>query len=430
MRRRSPFRPARLSPLAVRAAQILAPLALRARQVRRLEVDEGDLARLRCLRPERVMILPNHPTNTEPAVLFALSGMVGQRFHYICCREAFDRCGGLWGIFIQRLGAYSLVRGTLDRPSFAATRGLLGSPGVKLVVFPEGEVYSQNDSLLPFQAGVVQLAFWGLEDLSKRGLDDNVHLLPIAIRYRFTHDMRPFIGASIARLETAVGVVSGAGEGFYDRIRRVGETIVGKLERQYDLDPSPVVTHEEERGEILGESSGSPLGERMERLKRALLERAAERVGVRIKAGTLPEQMRSLVNEMHRVTDEPEEGTSRYDRRLWEQQRRHVAPALFELERLANWIAVYDGYVAADPTPERIVHLLRRMEVEVFGRARIGGRQACGIRIGEPICLREHLDAYRADRRSTVLDLTVRVEGEVEGLLGDLVARQRSEPIA
>ena len=48
---------------------------------------------------------------------------------------------------IQALGGYSIVRGTPDRESFRMTRQILSQPGAKLVVFPEGEVYTQNDTL-------------------------------------------------------------------------------------------------------------------------------------------------------------------------------------------------------------------------------------------------------------------------------------------
>ena len=132
-----------------------------------VDYDQDELERFRALAGERVLLTPNHPTNTDPALVFHLSAQVNQSFRYLACREAFDACLGLWGHVIKRIGAHSVIRGTADRASFRATRELLASPASKLVIFPEGEVYSQNDTLLPFHDGVFQLAFWALEDARK-----------------------------------------------------------------------------------------------------------------------------------------------------------------------------------------------------------------------------------------------------------------------
>src|SRR5688500_16042394 len=93
-----------------------------------VDYDEGDIERVRSLAPHRVLITPNHPTNNEPALLFHLSCAVGQPFFFLACREAFEPLGGLWGHFIRRIGAYSVVRGTVDRASFRATRETLARP--------------------------------------------------------------------------------------------------------------------------------------------------------------------------------------------------------------------------------------------------------------------------------------------------------------
>ena len=58
-----------------RAIQALAnacvSYALRARNVADVQTRPKDLAILKSLAKERVVLMPNHPTNTEPAVLFS-----------------------------------------------------------------------------------------------------------------------------------------------------------------------------------------------------------------------------------------------------------------------------------------------------------------------------------------------------------------------
>ncbi len=375
--------------------------ALRMRDVVDVDTPPKDLDKLKSLSRERVMLLPNHPTNTEPAILFNLGDRAGTLFHFVACREAFDHVAGLWGWLIQRLGAYSIVRGALDRPSFNMTKQLLARPGGKVVIFPEGEVYSQNDSLLPFQSGVIQLAFWALDEARKQDFLADVMLLPIAIRYRFVQDMRQPILESIQRLEVAMGIRVVPEDDVYVRIRRVGEAVVVRLEKQFELPALPEAT----------------LDPRIERIKRTLLERAANIARVELKAGSLPEQMRAVINAVHQVVQPEPTYRTDYDQRLWEEERNHIQPALHELDRLSNWIAVYDGYVAENPSPERVVHLLVRMEKEILGSVVIRGKQRAHVRIADPIPLSEYGAAYQENKRETVAQVTKRVEESVQALL-------------
>src|SRR5688572_29154520 len=91
----SNFRPAIESPRTRALINLVGRPILRAsRGVQRVEIARADLKRLRALRNERVVLTPNHPTNTDPALMFELSRRAGMPFHYLCCREAFDKWGG------------------------------------------------------------------------------------------------------------------------------------------------------------------------------------------------------------------------------------------------------------------------------------------------------------------------------------------------
>jgi hypothetical protein len=251
------------------------------------------------------------------------------------------------------------------------------------VIFPEGEVYSQNDSLLPFHSGVFQLAFWALEDVRKSheatgealgDPDASLFIVPVAIKYRFVRDMSRAIQASLLRLEKFTGVPPAPGAPDYDRLRRIGEAMLVSLEAEYRLpvekEPNPDLTP------------------RLNAIKEAILQRVAGAAGVALPKGdTLPERMRALIHVIETVTrEEPQEATP-YDTELRRHQQERSRPLLRDLGRLANWIAVYDGYVAANPTPERMIDLLTRLERECFGQAKIGGPRKCVVRLGTPVDL-------------------------------------------
>lgn len=384
---------------------VLTPI-LRGLGIVRVDYRDEDLARLRALGGHRVLIAPNHPTNTEPALLFHLSAVVQQEFQYLACREAFDHTFGLWGQLIRRLGAFSVVRGTADRASFRATRDALTQPSAKLVIFPEGEVYSQNDSLLPFHEGVFQLAFWALEDLQEKSSGEPIFIQPVALKYVFAVDMRLPILWSLGRLERFTGSTPPPGADFYVRLRGVGSAMLRSLEREYRL-PSP-------KTEDL-ESDFTP---RLNAVKEAILQRVALAVGVPDPRGeTLPERMRVLIHAIHTVTQEPPSEKTPYDTELRRQQRERAAPLLRDLERIANWIAVYDGYVKENPSQERVADLLIRLERECFGKALLKGPRRCRVRLGEPLDLLTYLESYRTSRRATVRTVTREVEQRINELL-------------
>jgi 1-acyl-sn-glycerol-3-phosphate acyltransferase len=371
-----------------------------------VDYEAEDLERVRALAPHRVLITPNHPTNDEPALLFHLSCAVGQPFFFLACREAFDPAFGLWGHVIRRVGAFSVVRGTADRASFRATRELLARPGAKVVAFPEGEVYSQNDTLLPFHPGIFQLAFWALEDLRKAGDPSPIFVLPVAIKYRFTQDMRPTLLASVERLERFNGLTAEPDDDPYRRLRRVCVAMLRSVEREYRL-PAPK-----------DEDMDANLTPRIDAAKEAILLRVATAAGVALPKGeTLPERMRSLIHVIETVTrEEPSEATP-YDRELHRQQRERALPLLRDLRRLSNYIALYDGYVREKPTPERMADTLQRLERESFGRSYLSGPRRCRIRVGEPLDLGERYAGYQAAKRAEVARVTHDVEAAVGALL-------------
>ena len=402
------FRPARLRLPTLRLFWAVLPLLLRRFcDIVRVDISPEDVARLRALGGDRLLLTPNHPTNDDPALLFALSRAANVPFHYLACRETFDGLGGLWGRVIQRLGAYSVVRGTADRESFRATRDLLAVPAGKVVIFPEGEVYSQNDTLLPFHTGVVQLAFWALEDARKAdkagGVD--ILLLPVAVRYQFVQDMTRPIARSLASLEEALGLPTVAGAEPYARLRRIGIAVLETMEAEYGLKRDGAATGD--------------LTPRMNSLKTLLLDRAAALIGVTLAPdAALPDRMRTLMNAVYAVTrEEPSARRSPYRERLHRQQAARVGPLMQDLNRVANWIAAEDHYAGARPTPERLADTLRRLEVEAFGASRLRGLRRAAVRIGSPLSLAACYDAYRADKRATVARVTHDLEAAVQALL-------------
>ncbi|MCH8273733.1 MAG: 1-acyl-sn-glycerol-3-phosphate acyltransferase [Armatimonadetes bacterium] len=401
------FRPPKPSPFVLGCSRLLVPLILRRRYgVVSVVYRDEDLERFRDLSRDRVVITPNHPTAIEPVVMFHLSRRAGMPFHYVAARETFDACWGLIGALLQRCGVYSIVRGAPDRDSFRMTRKLLSEPATKLVIFPEGEVYSQNDSLLPFHNGTFQLMFFAMEDMRKAGTDAPLFIQPVAMKYRFVQDMSNEVTSSIGRLERALGLRRPAPSDAYARLRRVGDAVLRSAERVYGL----------EAGER------DYMNPRIEAVREAILAEVAGRLGVKPEAlgRTLPDKMRALFQKVNSLTRPDLVPETVYEVRLLSEMRDHIRPLLHDLNRLSNWVAVRDGYIAENPTPERVIETLRRLEIEVLGDSRIKGKKRCFVRLGEPFDLREYRDQYSQDKRAAVQAATSRTEDAVQSLLDDM----------
>ncbi len=127
---------------------------------------------------------------------------------------------------MQRLGVYSVVHGAVDRESFRITRETLSEGKRKLVIFAEGEISHQNDTVMPFESGVVQLGFWALDDMKKSGQVKPIYVLPVAIKYIYKKDMWGKIEKALAKLERKIlPKNSNLSEDLYDRLQNVGAVL-------------------------------------------------------------------------------------------------------------------------------------------------------------------------------------------------------------
>jgi len=155
-----------------------------------VKVTGDGLARLAAVRGERCLLLPNHPSEWDPCVLFDMGRQLKEYFFFVAAREVFNYSYGLRGWLFQRLGVYSLIRGSNDRASFKTSMDILSENRGRLVIFVEGEISNQNESLLPLEGGVIQLALVALNDVYKsvgKSLEalPSMFVFPVAIRYEY-----------------------------------------------------------------------------------------------------------------------------------------------------------------------------------------------------------------------------------------------------
>ncbi len=399
-RKRLDFYPATPQPSIIRLANAILPSALRWCGVATVSLPPDDLARLQSHSSGRCIIAPNHPSRVEPLIVGYLASRINRSFYYVSARENFELS---WGPFMQRIGAYSIARGTPDRTSISTTRALLAEQDRQVVLFPEGEVYHHNDIMLPLNSGVVQIGFWALQDLQKAGRDLSLPIIPIAVKYRFLDPPRQPMLNRVARLEQAVGITSPS-ENLKERVIALGMSIVATLEAQYR------VPHE------------GALPKRIERIKDRIIDRGVALLGLEPRASdaTHPEKMRQLFNAVREFKCELEKPKTQYEERLLEQRAVQINLALADLGRIHDCIAISGHYVSDHPTFERLSDVIGRMEEEVFGKHVRYPRREALIRIAEPLDLGTLVDDYKSNKRETTAKATAEVALRIANILESL----------
>jgi 1-acyl-sn-glycerol-3-phosphate acyltransferase len=372
--------------------------------VTKIDISDQDLEQLRQLKGKRCLVTPSHSGGFEPHIMMYLSKLLGDSYNYVAAMELFRR-SLINRLLMPRMGVYSIIRGTADRPSFSMTRKLLAKGKRWLVIFPEGETIWQNSILIPFQQGVFQLAFKGYEDAVKQESQAHLYCVPIAIKYVYLDDMHDEIDASLARLESKLALdAESPTPSRYRRLRRIADTVVAANEKSHGFKAPP----------------DSDLNDRAEGLKLHAICRLEQQLGLSgSESQTLLDRIRALFNAVDHIVHEEPTG-SEYEQHLAAERQHSVRDCYDDLWRLLQFVALHDGYVKQSMTFERFLDVLCLLEMEVCKERKIWGPRVARIRVGRPIDLRDRAADYAANKRGTVQAVTTELEASVRGMLKEM----------
>ena len=398
------FKPPKLNATAIQVAKALMPFVDRLYlKGLKLDLDAESIARLKTANGHPTVLVPNHSARVDPIVMFLLSKQLSQQYYYMTARETFDKgkFGDLRSFLLQRFGAYSIVRGTADRNAFRTTRELLSQGNSHLVIFAEGEISRQNDTVMRFERGIVQLCFWALDDMVKAEISKPLYVVPIGIKYHYPQDMWDDIDAALTELER--NILPPADQTpieRYERLRRIGVAVFKTLAAEYQYKVDETV----------------PLDVHIQKMKEQILFHAEQIMGIHSGADVLT-RVRALKNLVDAEVYKDIEQMTEYERKIHEELLQKFQQFYPDLERLINFIAISDGYVAEEPSPERFLEVIVRLEREVFGTSKMRGPRVASVRVGEPKNLQECYDTYKAQKRKTVEQITIELETAVQTLV-------------
>ena len=401
------FKPPKPNTIAIQIAKALMPLISRLYlNGLTLVVDSESITRLKTTDGHPTVLAPNHAAHADPAVMFLLSKRRSQQYYYMTARETYNKWKfkGLCGLLLQWLGAYSIVRGTADRNAFRTTREILTRGDAPIVIFGEGEISRQNDTVMRFERGVTQLCFWALDDMQKAGISKPLYIVPIGIKYHYPQDMWTAIDVALTRLEHAIlPPVERTSIERYERLRRIGIAVLRTLAAEYQYKIDETV----------------PINEHIQKLKEQILSHAEQIMGIHTEADVLT-RVRALKNLVDAEVYKDVEQMTEYEQKIHEELLHKFQQFYPDLERLINFIAISDGYVAKKPSQERFLEVIIRLEREVFGTAKMRGPRVASLRVGEPKNLRDCYDTYKAQKRETVEQITLELETAVQTLVTDV----------
>ncbi len=375
----------------------------------KIEIDPADIERLKQHKGQRMLLLPNHPAYDDPVIMFELSRRLGESFNYVAAREVFDFNRGLRGMIFQNCGVYSVIRGTSDRESFRTTREILYTGRRRLVIFIEGEVSYDNDVLIPFQQGVLQLAFRSQEDLAKDAAKAGhpedfppLYVVPVAMKYFYADGMEPVLDHATADLEKAVGLEPQPGKPLYPRLHAVGEKVISVQENLLGLEPA------------------GTLEERINAVREKLLRKMETFLELQPPdpAETLA-RIRVIRNQMDRIIHTYADTSKHplYEKHVQKRLSRTFKEFYEDLDRVVNIMTWEEGAVLERDTPEKYAELIRRVEKEVFGERRLIHPRTAVVKIGEIINLKDHYPAYLDDRKQAASNLCTALETDMLTML-------------
>lgn len=370
-----------------------------------LDIDPESISKIKSTQGHSTLIAPNHAASADPAVVFLLSKQISQPFYYMAARETFDRgkLGSIRSFLMQRCGVYSILRGTVDRNAFRTTRHILSEGKWPLVIFGEGEISRQNDTVMRFERGLIQFCFWAIDDMKKQNMDRPLYVVPLGIKYRYTKEMWNDIDAALTALERDIlPPTSRTPVERYQRLRRIGIAVLKTLAEEYQFKVD----------------TSASLNEQIQGLKEQILSHAERIMGIQSDNDVLT-RVRALKNLVDAEVYRDVEQMTEYERKIHEEQLQKFQQFYPDLNRLINFIAISDGYVAEEHSPERYLEVIFRLEKEVFGAANMRGPRVASIRVGEPKNLLEHYDAYKSHKKETVEKITTELETEVQNLITD-----------
>ena len=332
-----------------------------------------------------IVLAPNHCRPYDPEVINEMCRQAGLLPFFMASWHLFMQ-SRLQTFMLRRLGAFSIYREGMDRSALNMAIQILEQTSRPLVVFPEGIVSRTNDQLNPLHDGISFMARSAAKKRAKATVPGQVVIHPVAMRYRFDGDVRQTVEPVLSEIETRLSWRSQKHLSIDDRIAKVGLALLALKEIEYLGQPQSGTTAE--RLERLIDRLLGPLESEWLKGERSL--HVAERVR-KLRIAVLPDMLKDDLPEAERA-------------RRWAQ--------LADMY-LAQQLSCYPPqYLAAAPTPERLLETVERFEEDLTDECRAHHPLRVRVTVGDAIVVSPERERGGAD------PVVAGIERQLQQMLG------------
>lgn len=305
-----------------------------------------------------VMLTPNHCRPPDPMVLGALSYEIGRPLYIIASWHLFMQ-NAFQTFLLPRLGVFSVHREGSDREALKCAMQVTAEAERPMVIFPEGVISRHNDRLNNLMEGTALMARGAAKQRAALNPPGKVVVHPVAIRYRFDGDVTAAITPVLREIERRLTWQPLDHLPLKERIAKIGSALLAMKEIEY-----------------FGMPQSGDLPERLQKLiDRLLVPLEAEWV-----KGRREKEIVGRV-KLLRIAMLPEMTAGGLPEAEMQRRWRQLADVY-----LAQQLAFYPpGYLADEPTPDRLLETVEKFEEDLTDVARIHSPMRAIVDVGEAI---------------------------------------------
>ena len=336
----------------------------RIKMIRGLDVDGFDALHGLHAAGDRLVFMPNHPTHADPPIWVEAVRRAGFRTQVMAAYDVFLR-SRLNAWVMQRLDVFSIDRDGSDTRGLSQARQTLLGGAAPLTIFPEGNVYLQNDLVTPFHEGAAMVGLRAARELGKQAV--RLWAVPVSIKVTHVTDVREAVMSRLVELERAIDIDPTGDASPYERLVAVGGELL-RRNLQHRGTPPP---------------EGESLTQRINSAAEAVLGDLERKMQVSPKAkDSLMGRVRLARRRIHELRLDDKKIADQCAAGVWNDQA-----------MLAMRILSYDGaYVESNPTLDRFAETVQKLGEDVHNHVLppYGPRHAF-VRFGEPVSVSDHL---------------------------------------
>ncbi len=191
-----------------------------------------------------ILFLCNHPTHSDPQIMEEMQRQLGVISMFMAAYDLFERRSKLDVWVLKVMGVFSVDREILDSKAIQQGVKTLVDGEYAMTIFPEGEVYHQNDRVVPFQEGAIYMALTAQKKLAKLHPGHSIYIVPVSIKVSHDYDQRPAISALLAELAAGAGTTLDKEREPVAELERIASALVLREVKKAGLDIAPAGTDE------------------------------------------------------------------------------------------------------------------------------------------------------------------------------------------